>query len=168
MSIRVTFFAADKAPYESLQSIYSYTVVVLKDDVAPEIGDEFTDMTVKKNEQVTIPTLTATDNVSGSVPVAVSVYYGTQKIQLTNGKFTADQEGTYRVLLVAEDEAGNRTEKTVYVTVEMGTNGGNGGGCSGCGASGDLGLPMGLLMIAGSFVFGKNIMMKKMKRKEKI
>ncbi len=162
----VTFYAADKEPYETLKNIYSYTVVVSHDDVAPEIGNEFTDMTVKKNTQITIPTITATDNVSGSVPVEVSVYYGTQKIQLTNGKFTADQEGSYRVLLTAEDEAGNRSEKTVYVTVEVASNGGNGGGgCSGCGASGDLGLPMGLLMILSSFVFGKNIMMK---RKENI
>ena len=164
----VTFLATDKAPYEYLQSIYSYTIVVLKDDVAPEIGNEFTDMTVKKNEKVTIPTVTATDNVSGNVPVEVSVYYGTQKIQLTNGVFTADQEGTYRVVLIAEDEEGNRAEKTVYVTVKTETSGGTGAGCSGCGTSGDLGLPIGLLMMMGSFVFGKNIMMKKMKRKENI
>lgn len=165
----VTFFAADKEPYETLCSMYSYTVVVLNDEVAPEIGNEFTDMTVKKNTKITIPTVTATDNVSGSVPVKVLVYYGTQEIALTNNTFTADQEGTYSVLFVAEDEAGNKAEKTVYVTVEMEANGGKGGGgCSGCGASGDLGLPMGLLMIAGSFVFGKNIMMKKIKRKESI
>lgn len=124
----VTLFTADKAPYDKLQSVYSYTVVVTEDNVAPEIGNEFTDMTVKRNTQITIPTITATDNVSGNLPVEIYVYYGTQKIELTNNSFKADQEGAYRVLLVAEDEAGNRAEKTVYVTVE--TEAGKVGGCA--------------------------------------
>ncbi len=176
----VTFYAADKAPYDNLSSMYSYIVVVTQDDVAPEIGSEFTDMTVELNEEVTIPKITATDNVSKNVTVKVSVYYGTQKIELANDKFKADQEGTYRVVLSAEDEAGNKSEKTVYVTVTpaINNNGGNGGGnggavggCSGCSgpsAGSGLGLPMGLLMMAGSFMFGKNIMMKKNKIKENI
>ena len=74
--------------------------------------------------------------------------------------------GTYRVVLVAEDEAGNNTEKTVYVTVEVEASQGGGCNCSSPSAGGGLGLPMGLLMMAGTFVFGKNIMMKKLKRKE--
>ena len=164
----VTFFTSDKAPYDNLQSVYSYTVVVVQDDVAPEIGDEFTDMTVKPNATVTIPTITATDNVSGNVIVEVSVYYGTQKITLTNNSFKADQMGTYLVLLVAEDEAGNKTEKTVYVTVEVEEVQGGGCNCSSPSAGGGLGLPMGLLMMMGTFVFGKNLMMKKLKRKENI
>lgn len=163
----VTLFTADKAPYDKLQSIYTYAIVVIQDDVAPEIGNEFTDITVKRNTQVTIPTITVTDNISENVTLEVFVYYGTQKIELTNNSFKADQEGSYRVLLVAKDGAGNRTEKTVYVTVPAeATNGGCGCSCSN--ASGGLGLPMGLLMLAGSFVFCKNIMMKKMGRKENI
>ena len=164
----ITYFTSDKAPYDKLQSIYSYTVVVVEDDVAPEIGDEFTDRTVKPNTVVTIPTITATDNVTENVVVEVSVYYGTQQITLTNNSFKAEQVGTYRVLLVAEDEAGNKTEKTVYVTVELEGNQGGGCNCSSPSAGGGLGLPMGLLMMAGAFVFGKNIMMKKLKRKENI
>lgn len=168
----VTYFTTDKAPYESLQSIYSYTVVVGRDDVAPVIGDEFVDVTVQPHTTITIPNVTATDNVSGNVSVEISVYYGTQKITLKNNSFVADQVGTYRVLLTAEDEAGNKTEKTVYVTVAMeGNQGGGNGGCGGCGgasANGGDGLPMGLLIMLSAFVFGKNIMMKKSKRKENI
>ena len=164
----VTFFAADKAPYNNLYSVYSYTIVVVEDAVAPVIGNEFTDMTVKPNTLVTIPTITATDNISENVVVNISVYYGTQKIELTNNSFKAEQEGVYRVVLIAEDEAGNKAEKIVYVTVAIESGNVGGCGCSSSSASGGLGLPMGLLMIAGSFVFGKNIMMKKMKRKENI
>ena len=164
----VTYFTSDKAPYDKLQSIYSYTIEVVEDDVAPEIGDEFTDMTVQPNTVVTIPTITATDNVTENIVVEVSVYYGTQKITLTDNSFKAEQAGTYRVLLVAEDEAGNKTEKTVYVTVELVQIQNGGCNCSSTSAGGGLGLPMGLLMMAGAFVFGKNIMMKKLKRKESI
>ena len=181
----ITFYATDKAPYDNLSSMYSYVVVVTQDDVAPEIGNEFTDITVELNEKVTIPNVTATDNVSKNVAVQISVYYGTQKIEVANNSFTADQEGTYRVVLSAEDEAGNKSEKTVYVTVTPAANNGNGngngnggndgnggvggcGGCSGPSAGSGLGLPMGLLMMAGSFMFGKNIMMKKNKIKENI
>ena len=163
----VTFLAKDNAPYDTLQSIYSYTIVVGQDNEAPVIGDEFTDMTVALNAQVTIPTITATDNVSENIVVEILVYYGTQKIELTNNSFKADQAGAYRVLLVAQDDAGNKTEKTVYITVNAGSGAG-GCGCSCSDTTGGLGLPIGLLMIAGSFVFGKNIMMKKMKRKENI
>ena len=180
----ITFYAVDNAQYDNLSSMYSYIVVVTQDDVAPEIGSEFTDITVELNDEVTIPNVTASDNVTQNVTVEVSVYYGTQKINVSNNKFIADQEGTYRVVLTAEDEAGNKAEKVVYVTVTPAANnsGGNGGGnddgngvggggCSGCSgpsAGSGLGLPMGLLMMAGSFMFGKNVMMKKNKIKENI
>lgn len=164
----VTYFTSDKAPYDKLQSIYSYTVSAIQDDVAPEIGNEFTDITVKPNTIITIPTITATDNVTENVVVEISVYYGTQKITLTNNSFKAEQAGAYRVLIVAADEAGNKAEKTVYVTVELEATQGAGCNCSSPSAGGGLGLPMGLLMMAGTFIFGKNIMMKKLKRKENI
>ena len=180
----VTYTTADKAPYGNLKSVYSYTIVVVADDVAPVIGDEFTDITVKPNTTVTIPKITATDNVSKNVDVEVSVYYGTQNITLTNNSFKADQIGTYRVVLVAEDEAGNKTEKTVYVMVVAEQEQGNdekpdpnpdsdpapasGCGCSGSSAGTGLDMPIGLLMMSAMFIFGKNIMMRKLKGKENI
>ena len=182
----ITYITVDKAPYENLKSVYSYTVVVVADDVAPEIGNEFTDITVKPNTTVTIPKVTATDNVSKNVDVEVSVYYGTQNITLTNNSFKADQIGTYRVVLVAQDEAGNKSEKTVYVTVVTEQEQGNdenpdpnpnpnpdpappsAGGCSGSSAGTGLDMPIGLLMMSAMFIFGKNIMMRKLKGKENI
>lgn len=135
-----------------LYGYFSYTITAVEDDELPVIVVDFADQEVKKGTVVTVPTATATDNVSKDIAVSVTVTYGTNAVTLSGGTFTASEYGVYTVVYRATDGAGNAVEKVVKIAVKPETaSGGSQGGGSGCGSS-ILGVPvfaaLGLGMIA--------------------
>ena len=95
----------------------SYKVNVQADTLAPEIRIGAFEGLVRPGQNVILPEYTANDDLSGVVPVTVAVFLGTAEIEVRNGEFAAKDEGVYRIVLTAEDAAGNRSEKTVFLTV---------------------------------------------------
>ena len=94
------------------------TVSVKADVVAPAIRvGKFVGEKIRPGQTVLLPEYAATDDISGNVPVSVSVYLGTKEIEVKDGAFKAKDEGVYKIVLTASDAAGNRAEKTVMLSV---------------------------------------------------
>ena len=102
------------------------TIVVSNDETAPVITVDGENMIVAAGSTVTVPGATATDNCDGTVSVEYKVYFGTQEVSVTDGKFTVEDAGEYRIKYTAKDSAGNVGTATVTVTVETS------GGCQSC------------------------------------
>lgn len=68
-----------------------------------------------------LPVATASDPEDGNVAVTVKVYFGTQEVAITDGKFVTANEGTYTIVYTAVDAAGNETTETfILAAVEGG------------------------------------------------
>ncbi len=141
--------------------VREYVITVVKDSEAPVIAVDFVNKQVLKGTVITLATATATDNVDGDVKVTLVVTYGTQVIEVTDGKFTAEKLGAYTITYSCTDEAGCFTEKSFIVQsvntiVEIEENGKENddetvppqlSGCSGCSGSVATGA-WGLLFVA--------------------
>lgn len=103
------------------------TIVVSNDETAPVISVDGENMSVLAGAEITVPGATATDNCDGTVSVEYKVYFGTQEVSVTDGKFTAENAGEYRIEYTATDVAGNVGTATVTVTVTE-----QAGGCQSC------------------------------------
>lgn len=85
------------------------------DDSKPVISHSIA-ATGKAGTEITL-NAEATDNYDENVSISYEVTLGSDKITVTNGKFTPAKEGTYAVKITATDNAGNVAVETVSITV---------------------------------------------------
>lgn len=99
----------------TLADPYKDIVLPINDDAAPEISSTLPE-TAELGSEITIGA-TATDNYGDDVTIAIEVLLGSEKVTVTNGKFTASQVGVYSVNVTAKDNKNNVATKTFSVTV---------------------------------------------------
>ena len=87
----------------------------VNDDSKPVISHSIA-ATGKVGTEITL-NATAADNYDESVTVSYEVTLGSDKITVTNGKFTPAAAGTYSVKITATDNAGNVATENVAITV---------------------------------------------------
>ncbi len=100
---------------EDLKAQKIFYITVEKDTVLPEIYVDFAYKEVLKGSVVTLPTASAIDNVDGELTVTYKVMLGSEEIQVTDNKFTANVLGGYIVTYTTKDLTGNVSEKTFIV-----------------------------------------------------
>ena len=168
---QVTYTATDKY---GLVGLLTYAIEVVEDNELPIITVDFENKEVEKDTVVILPSAEVSDNVQEGISVSVKVTYGTKNIVIENNSFKAKDAGTYVVTYVALDKAGNTSQKVFHVTVkgeiiedENDNQPATGCNCAtGCSGSVGAGLPIGTLLFMVSIMLGKNLMKKKLKRKE--
>ncbi|PWM73346.1 MAG: hypothetical protein DBX59_05120 [Bacillota bacterium] len=73
------------------------------------------------NDEVTLPTFTASDLVDGTLTADVKVYCGEIKeanlVTVTDNKFTVDGYEGYTIVVTAKDKSGNETKNEIPVNV---------------------------------------------------
>ena len=115
----ITYIATDGI---GKSRIYPITFEV-RDEIAPIINVDTSNIKVKLGDKVNIPVATATDNIDGDVKVFVFLKTPTGKTtQLVGSEkdekyFIANTTGKYTIQYVAYDSFGNMKVETVYVTV---------------------------------------------------
>lgn len=103
---------------EGVVSVKEFIITAIKDTEAPVMTVDFADKTVKLGSVITLSTATAADNVDGTVVVSVSVKFGTEDVQISDGGFTADKLGAYSITYFCKDSSGNFSEELFTITVE--------------------------------------------------
>jgi len=104
-SYELTYTATDKAGNQAKKTILVH--VLQKDEIAPEIKG-LRDLNVYIGETISYrKNVTVTDNETASPTLTID----SSKVDLT-------QAGSYPVTYTAADQAGNKTEKTITVTVK--------------------------------------------------
>ena len=99
-----------------LVGMYTYTIVVGLDTIAPEISVPLEDQEVEFGSTVTLPAAVVTDNVEDGIVTEITVKFSSKEVELVDGSFVAEREGVYTVIYSATDKAGNKTEKIIYIT----------------------------------------------------
>ena len=115
------------------KKLVGYEDIVLpeNDDCAPVITPNVAD-TAKLGDEVTL-SATATDNYGGDVTIRYEVTFGTEVIEISDGKFVPSKVGTYSVKIIASDGI-NEREMVVSVVVScQHADGNNDGKCDACG-----------------------------------
>ncbi|MGM9666332.1 MAG: hypothetical protein ACI3XX_07325, partial [Eubacteriales bacterium] len=111
---KIVYYAVDPDGNESMTE---YEINVPKDEGKPIIEEVTIPETIKLGTEITIPQMSATDEVDGTVVVMIKVCYGKDEVPLTNRTFTASKEGVYSVVCTATDKAGNTAERVYEITV---------------------------------------------------
>ena len=113
---RVVITVSDSAGSETIRFNISSI-----DYVAPTISIDGTSKTVKVGATVALPEIVVFDDYSKQAEVYICVFVPKSEasIDITESKkFTASVKGTYRVRIVAFDEAGNMSSVDYFVTVK--------------------------------------------------
>ena len=124
-----------------------FMITVFSDRTEPTLTVEFTQTTATVGERVTLPTATAADDVDGEVQVTVTVTFGDTAVAISDGGFTPDAEGIYRVTYQAVDASGNR--KTVPFEVLAVAPAKKGCGCGSVAAGSALGVAIAAFLVVG-------------------
>ncbi len=114
------------------KELIGYEDIVLpeNDDCAPVISEGIAD-SAKLGDEI-ILSATATDNYGGDVTIRFEVTFGTEAVEVSDGKFVASKVGTYSVKIIASDGINEREEVvSVVVTCEH-VDGNNDGKCDAC------------------------------------
>lgn len=101
---------------EGMETEETFYITVVDDDTDPVLTVGTPESTqVTMGTEVVIPTATAVDNADGDVAVSIKVWFGTEEVTVTDGKFTVDKEGTYRIVFSASDSSNNSTVKEILI-----------------------------------------------------
>lgn len=101
---------------DGMETEETFYITVVDDDTDPVLTVGTPESTqVTMGTEVVIPTATAVDNADGDVAVSIKVWFGTEEVTVTDGKFTADKEGTYRIVFSASDSSNNSTDKEILI-----------------------------------------------------
>ena len=114
------------------KELVGYEDIVLpeNDDCAPVISHSIAG-SANLGDEVAL-SATATDNYGGDVTIRYEVTFGTETVEISDGKFTASKVGTYSVKIIASDGT-NEREEVVSVVVTCEHADGNGDGkCDAC------------------------------------
>lgn len=117
---KIVYYAVDADDHEVTTT---YTVTVSEDEDKPVLSAVELPKTATVGKVITIPTVTASDEVDGAVTVVVKVYYGTEEVTVTDGKFKVDKVGIYRVVFTATDAAQNTAEAEFSIEVSKKSSG---------------------------------------------
>ena len=97
------------------KTIYS---IYVQDEEPPILNVEWNVMTAKKGDKVTLPVATAMDNNDKDLSVEVYVYYPQGDCRMYKDQtLTFSEKGTYKIVFLVRDSAGNYAKKTFKVVV---------------------------------------------------
>ena len=92
-------------------------VEILADNEKPIVTVDFTATRINAGSVFTLPTASVSDNVDTGLVATVSVTFNGNAVEVTNGQFTATENGIYTVTYSVTDVAGNTTTERYDVIV---------------------------------------------------
>lgn len=114
----VTYTATDA---HGLTARVSRTITI-SDQTAPVLSTFEFPETATVGEEISLPTVTATDDVTESVNVTLTITLNGEEISVEGSTFIPEEVGTYTFVWEASDAAGNPVSVTRELTVNEQTN----------------------------------------------
>lgn len=109
----VSYYAVNGS--NGLETLISFEVFAARDNEPPVIGDINLPDEVKTGSEIVLPKAQISDNADESPELTITVKFGKETINVENGKFVAEKEGSYLIKYSVKDKSGNTTEVTYAV-----------------------------------------------------
>lgn len=107
---KISYYAIDADGNEALET---FTVTVVNDVIKPVLSDVTLPQTAKIGDEIALPSATATDEIDGELNVMIVVQFGTEVVEINDGKLKIEKNGVYTVFYRATDLSGQHGGKYV-------------------------------------------------------